>query len=182
MVGTHHRVEHAQLIDPADVPRFRRAGIAASVQPCHLCSDAPAVRAAWGERSRHAFPLAALERAGALIPLGTDAPVESPDPWRNLAAAVSRTDPGWPADRAALHAEQAIDVARALRAACVDPALTLGDPRLGRLLAGSPADLLIVPGDGLREPGVRGAALAATRPLATLVAGRIVHRAAAFDP
>ncbi len=182
VAGAHHRVEHAQLIDPADVPRFGRAGIAASVQPCHLCSDAPAVRAAWGERSRHAFPLAALERAGALIPFGTDAPVESPDPWRNLAAAVSRSDPGWPADRAALHAEQAIDVARALRAACVDPALTLGEPRLGRLLAGSPADLLVVPADGLREPGGRGAALAATRPLATLVAGGIVYRTNAFDP
>ncbi len=76
----HHRIEHAQLVHPTDVPRFRPAGISASVQPCHLCSDASAVRAAWGERSQHAFPIAALDRAGALIPFGTDAPVESPIP------------------------------------------------------------------------------------------------------
>ena len=179
--GVAHRVEHAQLIDPADVPRFARAGIAASVQPCHLCSDAPTVRAAWGDRSGQAFPIAALAGSGALIPFGTDAPVESPDPWRNLAAAVCRADPAWPTDQSAFHPEQAIDVTRAIRAACLDPAIALGDPGRGRLLPGSPADLIVIPDSGLRDPGARGEHLAATRPLATLVDGEVVHRAAAFD-
>ena len=116
------------------------------------------------------------------MPLGTDAPVESPDPWRNLAAAVSRRDSTWAADRPAFHPEQAIDVMRALRAACVDPALVLGLPGHGRLVAGSPADLLVIPDDGLRDPGVRGEHLAATRPLATLIDGEVVYRAASFDP
>ncbi len=71
---------------------------------------------------------------------------------------------------------------RALRAACVDPALTLGAAGLGQLIRGSPADLLVVPVDGLREPGERGTTLAATRPLATIVAGRVVHRVESFDP
>jgi len=180
--GIAHRVEHAQLVDPADVPRFSRARIAASVQPCHLCSDAPAVRQAWGNRSAHAFPIAALDATGALMPFGTDAPVESPDPWRNLAAAVARVDPTWAEERAALHPEQAIGVDRALRAACVDPCLSLGDHRLGRLTPGSPADLLVVPIDGLLEPGRRGEHLAATRPLVTLIDGAVVNQAPDFDP
>ena len=182
VAGVAHRVEHAQLVDQADIPRFGRAGIAASVQPCHLCSDAPAVEHAWGARSRDAFPIAALDRAGTLIPFGTDAPVESPDPWRNLAAAVRRCDPSWPTDRGLFHPEQSIDVTRALRAACLDPALALGHAGLGRLLPGSPADLVVIPWDGLADPGTRGEHLAATRPMATLIDGAVVYRRDDFDP
>ncbi len=179
--GVAHRVEHAQLVDPDDIPRFARSGIAASVQPCHLCTDASAITTAWGSRSRNAFPLASLDRSGALLPLGTDAPVESPDPWRNLAAAVRRCDATWPAEHPPFHPEQSIDVMRALRAACVDPALVLGATGHGRLVAGSPADLLVIPEDGLRDPGARGEHLAATRPLATLIDGQVVYRAPSFD-
>jgi predicted amidohydrolase YtcJ len=180
--GAHHRVEHAQLVDPADIGRFARLGIAASVQPCHLCTDEPAMRVGWGTRTANAFPLASLDATGALIPLGTDAPVESPDPWRNLAAAVTRSDPGWPEDRQPFHAEQALSLERALRAACVDPARTAGHATLGRLVVGAPADLLVVPWEALADPGPRGARLAATRPLATLIDGQPTHLAGGFDP
>jgi predicted amidohydrolase YtcJ len=180
--GGRHRVEHAQLIDPGDVPRFAALGVAASVQPCHLCTDEPAMRAGWGERTANAFPLAALDRVGCLMPLGTDAPVEPPDPWRNLAAAVSRADPVWPADRPAFHAEQALTVERALRAACLDAALVAGSEDLGRLVADARADLLVVPADGLFDPGERGVRLAATRPLATLIDGEVAYLASGFDP
>ncbi|MFN8518367.1 MAG: amidohydrolase [Chloroflexota bacterium] len=177
-----HRVEHAQLVDPADVPRFAALGVAASVQPCHLCTDEPAMRVAWGDRTASAVPLAALDATGALIPLGTDAPVESADPWRNLAAAVARSDAGWPSDRPAFHPEQALPVARALRAACLDPALTAGRDGLGRLVPGAPADVVVIPVAGLLDPGPRGATLAATRPLATLIDGQVAHHASGFDP
>lgn len=177
-----HRVEHAQLVDPADVPRFATLGVAASVQPCHLCTDEPAMRLAWGERTANAFPLAALDATGALIPLGTDAPVESADPWRNLAAAVARSDAGWPADRPAFHPEQALSVPRALRAACLDPALTAGREDVGRLVPGAVADAVVIPAAGLLDPGPRGARLAATRPLATLIDGQVAHHASGFDP
>jgi predicted amidohydrolase YtcJ len=140
------------------------------------------MRVAWGSRTAHAFPLAALAGAGALIPLGTDAPVESPDPWRNLAAAVTRSDPGWPAPTDAFHVEQALSVERALRAACLDPALVAGRDDLGRLVPGALADLAVIPVAGLLDPGARGATLAATRPLATLIEGEIVHLAPGFDP
>ncbi|CAN5579934.1 amidohydrolase [soil metagenome] len=168
------RVEHAQLIDPADQPRFGALGVAASVQPVHLRSDAGLVREAWAERSRHAFPLAGLIAGGALLPFGTDAPVEPVDPWPGIAVAVCRRDPNASAEEP-LGPEQAIDLARALRAACLDPVLSARDARLGRLRAGCRADMLVVPADALHEP-VDPAALAGVRPLATFIDGEVVFR------
>jgi predicted amidohydrolase YtcJ len=179
--GVHHRVEHAQLVDAADIPRFAALGVAASVQPCHLCTDAPAMRVAWGARTASAFPLATLDRAGSLIAMGTDAPVESPDPWRNLAAAVARADPSWPAGIGPLHPEQALPVHRALRAACLDPATVAGRGSLGRLVTGARADLVVVPVEGLLDPGPVGERLARTRPLATLIDGRTAYQGPGFD-
>lgn len=173
------RMEHAQLVDPIDQPRFGRLGVAASVQPVHLRSDAPQVRAGWGERGEYAIPLRGLLDGGALIPFGTDAPVEPPDPWPGLAVAVVRRDPG---DASALPVgpRQSIDLARALRGACLDPALVAGRQDLGRLTPGMLADLLVVPAAGFNDP-LDAAALATTRPLATLIDGHVVHRAADFD-
>jgi predicted amidohydrolase YtcJ len=171
--GVRHRIEHAQLVAAEDVARFAALDIAASVQPCHLCSDAVAARSAWGTRTSQAFPLAALDAAGVLIPFGTDAPVEPPDPWRGLAAAVSRRDIAWPREREPFHPEQALPVWRALRAACVDPAISIGAMDEGRLLPGSRADLLVIPAEGFLSDGPAGAAaLAVTRPLATLLDGQ----------
>lgn len=174
------RVEHAQLVDPQDQPRFGRLGVAASVQPVHLRSDEPQIRAGWGDRGDNAIPLRALIDGGALIPFGTDAPVEPADPWPGLAEAVVRRNPG---DQAApqVGPRQAIDLARALRAAALDPARVAGETDLGRLSVGSRADLLIIPAAGFADP-LDAAALATTRPLATLIDGQVVHRDARFDP
>lgn len=174
------RIEHAQLVHPHDVPRFGRLGIAASVQPVHLRSDAELARQAWGERAEWAFPLAGLVAGGALIPAGTDAPVEPEDPWPGIAVAVSRRDPWRPHD-VPLGAHQAIDLARSLRAACLDPWLVAAEHHGGRLVAGCHADLLVVPSRGFDEP-FAAAALAETRPLLTMLGGEAVYRAAEFDP
>jgi predicted amidohydrolase YtcJ len=174
------RVEHAQLVDPADVSRFGQLGIAASMQPVHLRSDAAVAREAWGRRSENAFPVGAIVAGGALIPFGTDAPVEPPDPWPGIAEAVVRHEPLDP-DDPPLGLQHAISLSRALRAACLDPALVAGQDDLGRLLPGYRADLLIVPAAALREP-VDAALLALTRPVATLIDGELVHRSPDFDP
>jgi predicted amidohydrolase YtcJ len=177
--GAQHRVEHAQLVDPADVARFGRLGIPASVQPSHLLSDAAAMQGSWGARTASAFPLAALDAAGASLPFGTDAPVESADPWRGIAAAVTRRGAGW-ADRDAVHPEQAISLARALRGACLDGPRSMGVGDQGHLDRGARADLLVVPAalfDAPPDPDV----IAATRPLATLLDGTVIHRSGAFD-
>jgi hypothetical protein len=174
------RMEHAQLVDPVDQPRFGLLGVAASVQPVHLRSDIPQINLGWGKRGEYAIPLRGLLDGDALIPFGTDAPVEPPDPWPGLAVAVVRRDPN---DESAVPvgAGQRIDLARALRAACLDPALVAGQADLGRLTPGMRADLLVVPAAGFGE-SPDAAALAATRPLATLIDGQVVHRDPRFDP
>jgi predicted amidohydrolase YtcJ len=167
------RVEHAQLVDPADTPRFGALAVAASVQPVHLRSDAEPARIAWRDRAENTFPLRAIADGGALIPIGTDAPVEPPDPWPGIAVAVARRDPFLP-DARLTGAHNAIDLARAIRAACLDPALVGGQADLGRLVPGCRADLIVVPSAPFREP-FDAAALASVRPLATLIDGEFVY-------
>ena len=167
------RIEHAQLVDPADQPRFGELGVAASVQPVHLRSDAVQEREAWGIRAEQSFPLRGLLAGGALIPFGTDAPVEPPDPWPGIAVALARRDP-FDEDAAPLGIDHAIRVERAVRAACVDPSVVAGRPDLGRLIAGCVADLIVVP-SVVAEDEPDPAALASVRPLATFIDGELVH-------
>ena len=168
------RIEHAQLVDPLDQPRFGALGVAASVQPVHLRSDAVQERDAWGIRAEESFPLRALINGGALIPFGTDAPVEPADPWPGIATAVARRDP-FDEEAAPLGIDHAISVERAIRAACLDPALVAGRDDLGRLLPGCVADLIVVPAL-VAEDESDPAALASVRPLATLIDGELVPR------
>jgi predicted amidohydrolase YtcJ len=185
--GARHRVEHAQLVDPADVPRFASLDVAASVQPCHLLSDASAIRHAWGGRARSAFPLADLDRAGTLLPFGTDAPVEPADPWRGIAAAVTRRGVGWPPERA-LHPEQAVSLARALRAACLDGPRSAHLDDQGHLGVGARADFVVLPGTAFEvtdEAGSTGPSselLSELRPLATVLDGQTIWRSPDLDP
>ena len=186
--GAWHRLEHAQLVHPADVPRFAALGVAASVQPCHLLSDAPAVRRAWGRRSAFAFPLADLDRAGTLLPFGTDAPVEPPDPWPGIAAAVTRRGPDWPTTQP-FHPEQAVSLSRALRAACLDGPRSAGLGDQGHLGEGARADFLVLPGAAFEAAEGEGEGtppstdqLAGLRPLLTVLDGQVVWRAVDLDP
>jgi predicted amidohydrolase YtcJ len=172
------RVEHAQLVAPSDVSRFGALGVAASMQPVHLRSDAHVARQAWGRRAEDAFPAGTIAAAGALIPFGTDAPVEPPDPWPGIAEAVVRREP-LDAGDPPLGPRHAISLARAVRAACLDPALVAGRDDLGRLLPGYRADVLIVPAAALREP-VDPSALALARPVATLIDGETAYRSTDF--
>ena len=145
------RLEHVQLLDPADRSSFAAAGIAASVQPVHLGTDAAQARMLWGARAeRSGYTWGSIARTGAVLAFGTDAPVESFDPWPGIALAVRREDPRWPAGTPAFGPEEALSLDRALRAACVDPAVIR--PRDGSgTVDGRPAS-----GRG-RHPGRRAA-------------------------
>lgn len=180
-LGVRHRVEHAQLVDPTDIPRFGARGIVASVQPSHIASDAAIARLAWGKRTEYAFPLRSLADAGALLAFGTDAPVESPDPWPGIAMAVTRTHASW-ASEGPFHGEQSISLADALRAVCLLPALSAGEEDRGRLVAGHRADLVVVDAAAVDEPVRPGGALASARPRATMIDGELVYADATFDP
>ena len=85
------RIEHAQVVAPADLPRFGRHGIVASMQPVHQTSDRTMAEARLGpERLAGAYAWATMLRNGATLAFGTDFPVESPDPFAGWAAAFTR--------------------------------------------------------------------------------------------
>jgi predicted amidohydrolase YtcJ len=106
------RIEHAQLVAPADFARFAELGVAASVQPAHATADRDVADRHWHGRTGGAFALRSLLDHVATLAFGSDAPVSPLDPWLGIAAAVDRTDndlPPW-------HPEQRLAVPEALRA------------------------------------------------------------------
>jgi hypothetical protein len=169
------RVEHVQLVADADLARFSGLGVAASMQPIHVRSDVDAARRLWGDRAEtRAYALEAIERTGAVLASGTDAPVEPPDPWPGIACAVTRAAPSWPPGTAALGRANGLGLWSAIRAACLGPARCAGETDRGRLVAGHRADLVIVPAAAVSEPVEVDGALWHARPRVVLVDGEIV--------
>ncbi|HEY3333980.1 MAG TPA: amidohydrolase [Candidatus Limnocylindrales bacterium] len=168
------RVEHTQLVHPDDVPRFAALGIAASFQPVHVRSDEEKARRLWGARAEvGAYALGAIARTGALIPTGTDAPVEPIDPWPGVECAVTRAAPSWPAGTPPLGPSNALSLWRSLRAACGDPAVSAGELDRGRLVPGHRADVVVIPAAALAEPVETGGALWHARPRLVLLDGEV---------
>jgi predicted amidohydrolase YtcJ len=169
------RLEHVQLLDPADRASFVAAGIAASVQPVHLGSDAAQARKLWGARAElNGYAWASIAATGAVLPFGTDAPVEPLDPWPGIALAVRREDPRWSAGTPAFGPHESLSLDRALRAACIDAAVSARETDRGRLTVGQRADLAVIPAAALREPVEPGGALATARPTLVVMDGRVV--------
>ena len=173
------RLEHVQLVADDDLERFAALGVAASVQPVHVRSDAQKARHIWGARAeRRGYPFGRLARSGALVSFGTDAPVEPFDPWPGIACAVTRAAPEWPAGTAPFGHQEAMSLARAVRSACVVPAVTAGEGReRGRLVPGHRADMVILPTAALAEPVEIGGALWHARPTRVLMDGEVVFEA-----
>ncbi len=161
--GARGSVEHAQLLDDSDVPRFAQLALIASVQPEHALDDRDVADHYWAGRTARAFPLRSLLDAGAVLTLGSDAPVAPLDPWVAIAAAVHRSRD----ERPRWHPEQEITTADAL-AASMPPgrgSLTLGE--------GDIADLMVLDGD----PFTADARALRTMPVvATMVSGNWTHR------
>ncbi len=168
------RVEHLQLVHPSDRRRFPELGIAASIQPVHLREDAETARREWGPRAEASgYAWRSLAEAGAVIAFGTDAPVEPIDPWPGIALSVLRRDPSWGPDAAAFGPDEALDLATALRAAVLGPALTTRELDRGRLMPGCRADLMVLP-PAPRETEAARAAFATVRPRLVMVGGEVV--------
>jgi predicted amidohydrolase YtcJ len=168
------RVEHLQLMRPDDRSRLARLGVTASLQPVHCAADRAHVEACWADRAELAYPFASLRDAGARLAFGSDAPIETPNPWHGVFAAVHRrfprdgTDDWQPAE--------ALTAADALAAYTTDRAEAAGRDDEGHLEPGAVADLAILNVD-LPTLLAADERLADVRSLLTLVAGREVHRA-----
>ena len=167
------RIEHAQIVDPADIPRFRELGVVASMQPTHATSDMPWAEDRVGpERIRGGYAWRSFLEAGVPLAFGSDFPIESPDPRLGLYAAVTRQDRagmppgGW-------HPEQRLTLAEALAAFSSGAAYAAGREReRGRLAPGYQADLTIFEQDLFALPPE---ALATAPIAATVIAGETVY-------
>jgi predicted amidohydrolase YtcJ len=171
-----HRIEHAQLVRPEDIPRFARAGVVASMQPCHILGDIPAAERYWGERSRYAYPIRSLQRAGTTLAFGSDAPVETDDPLAGIFAAVCRQDPEGQPPEGWYRKEEGIRVRDALRAYASGPAVATGeDGRKGVLEPGNwcLADIVVL-SENITK--LDGRSLLEARVDMTIVGGRVCYQ------
>lgn len=159
-VGT---IEHAQLVAHADIPRFARLGVAASVQPEHALDDRDMTDAIWAGQSAQPYPLRALADSGANLRFGSDAPVAPLDPWAAMASAVFRTRDG----REPWQAHQRVGIGTAIAASTAGGSTTPAE-----IAPGAIADLVIVGVDPLTADE---RALRSMPVRATLLAGRVTH-------
>src|SRR5215208_5424556 len=167
-LGLRQRIEHAQLLDAAELPRFAAIGVAASVQFSHAPSDRDLADRVW-EGHPGAYAYRSLLESGARLANGSDAPVEELDPLAGLAAAVRRSLD----ERPAWRLEQALTVDAALRASCVEPAwLARDEDRRGTLAPGKLADLVVLNRDPFTCPSDE---LPQLEVVATLLDGRITY-------
>jgi predicted amidohydrolase YtcJ len=172
--GVRFRLEHVQLLHPADLPRLAALGVVASMQPVHCTSDRDIADRYWGARSRTAYAWRSLRQQGTVLAFGSDAPVETLDPWQGLYAAVTRRRPDDP--RPPWHPEEAITVEEALRAYTVGAAYASGEEATkGTLTPGRLADFIVVDRDVPEESAADPLALLDTRVLATVVGGTPVY-------
>jgi predicted amidohydrolase YtcJ len=168
-LGLRHRIEHAQVLAPEDLPRFAPLGIAASVQFSHAPSDRDLADRFWVGKTEGAYAYRSLRDSGALLANGSDAPIEELDPWAGVCAGVLRTID----ERGPWHAEQRLTLDEALEATTVNPAwLARDEHRRGKLLPGFLADLVILDCDPYElEPEQ----LADVKVIATMLGGRWTH-------
>lgn len=169
------RIEHAQIVDPADLPRFGKFGIIASMQPVHQTSDMHMAEARLGpNRLGGAYAWRSMLRNGAHLAFGSDFPVESPNPFYGWAAAFTRQDAdlqpygGW-------RPEELVSREEAWAAFTTGAAYAgFAEKKFGRLVPGMRADFLILDRDPLLASPTE---LRGTQVLETWVGGERVYQA-----
>jgi len=168
------RVEHAQILDATEIPRFAALGVIASMQATHATSDMPwvPVRIGRARMEEGAYVWRKILATGAVIANGSDFPVEEPDPMRGLYAAITRQDAsgqprdGWMADQRMTRQEALLSFTKSAAFAAHMESLT------GSLESGKLADLIVLSSDVMRVPPAD--ILKATVRM-TIVGGEVVY-------
>lgn len=167
-----HRIEHVQIIHPNDAKRVADLGILASMQPFHATSDMLMADRLWGERAATPYAWRTLLDQNVTLAFGSDAPVESPNPFWGLHSAVTRRrldgtpgPDGW-------YPSQKLSLSEALHAYTGGAAYAAGmEDRLGKLAPGFLADMLILDADPFDCPLEL---LQEIQPLGTMIGGKWV--------
>ena len=165
------RVEHAQHLSLADIPRFGQLGVIASMQGIHCTSDAVFVPARLGDRRSEegAYVWQKLMKSGAVVSNGTDAPVEDVDPLPNFYATVTRKL----ADGSTFYPDQRMSRAEALRSYTLNAAFAaFEEASKGSLKAGKLADIVVLSKDILTVPEEE---IKDARVDYTIVGGKVLH-------
>ena len=169
------RIEHAQVLSPADIPRFARIGVIPSMQPTHQTSDMRWAEVRVGpQRIRGAYAWRSLLNTGVVIPSGTDFPVEEVNPLLTFHAAVTRQDPtNWP--EGGWYPEQRMTREEALQSMTIWPAYAgFQESVLGSLTPGKYADFVVLDRDIMRIPDTE---ILGTRVVSTWIGGKRVYEA-----
>jgi len=176
-----HRIEHVQVLHPDDASRLGKLNIIASMQPIHATSDMLMADAFWGERSRLAYAWKTQLENGAPLAFGSDAPVESPNPFWGLYAAVTRRQASGSPSADGWYPEQKLTMAEAWAGFTLGPAYAASmESRLGRLAPGYLADLIVL--DASQDPFTCPPEdLLEMQSSATMVAGEWVYTSATGD-
>jgi predicted amidohydrolase YtcJ len=169
------RVEHAQIVNPVDIPRFAKLGIIPSMQPSHAIGDLHFAPSRVGiDRLKGSYAWESFIKSGVVVAGGSDAPVERGEPMIEFYAAVARKDQkgfsgaGW-------HPEEAVSRADALKMFTLWPAYAAFEEKLrGSIEVGKLADLTILSADIMTIPAPE---ILKTRCVMTVINGEIVYEA-----
>ena len=166
-----NRIEHAQVVDPSDIPRFAKLGVIASMQPNHLLTDMNWAEERLGaKRAAYSYAWKAFLDAGVPLAFGTDYPVEPITPFRGLYAAVTRMNE---AGTKSFFPENRLTRGQALYAYTQGSAYAeFAENHKGKLLPGYDADFILVDRDLYK---VAAPAILQTTVLETYVAGKEVY-------
>lgn len=167
------RIEHSQIVNPADIPRFAKLGIIPSMQPSHAIGDLHFAPSRLGiERLKGAYAWHSLIKSGAIIPGGSDAPVERGEPMIEFYAAVARKDmkgfsgEGW-------HPEEAATREQALKMFTIWAAYAAFEENLrGTIQVGKLADFTVLSADIMKIPEME---ILKARCLMTIIGGEVVY-------
>jgi len=164
-----HRIEHVQILHPDDFPRLAELGVIASMQPIHATSDMIAADRFWGERSQYGYAWRELLYLNTALAFGSDAPVDSPNPFWGIHAAVTRRRADGSPGPEGWYPAQRLTRLEALQGYTTGAAYAAGmENRLGQLSPGFLADLLVLDTDPFTcEPD----ALRDIRPVGVMVGG-----------
>jgi predicted amidohydrolase YtcJ len=165
-----HRIEHVQLLHPEDAHRLYDLNIIASMQPIHATSDMMMADHSWGSRASNAYAWRNQLDHGTVLAFGSDAPVESPNPFWGVHAAVTRRLADGKPGPNGWYPEQRLSVYEAIKSFTVGPSFAGGTENYqGKLSPGFLADLLVLDTDPFtcETDEIRG-----IRPVATMVGGK----------
>lgn len=170
--GLRHRIEHVQVLAEQDLHRLAENNIIASMQPIHLVSDMDTADRFWGKRSRYAYPFKSLLQNGTRLIFGSDAPVESFNPFFGMYAALTRSKFDQPFS--SWFPEEKISLENILAAYTINPAMIANwDDKIGSISSGKFADLIVLPVNPFEIDPFE---LKDLNPVATMVAGQWVWK------